>query len=764
MFRKLFIYVALLLVDGVYGQELKVIKELSSKTDDIFARTHPVYVGYGEEKQLCAAIKVALILPEVKFADTFFKQQTEGSNGEYVVYVAPGCKKLKVMGGSFLPLEYHFPSPVESGNTYQLVLGLPDSNESLIRLSVNVKTAQIDIAGQHYETENGFFEVRIPRGEYDYTVSTNATGFDSVSGHIIVDDIFKSERVVLPTINSFKLTINADDGSRIVVDGVTQQKLGSQILTIPAGLHTVESFMGDDDRWTKRLTVDLTKDNAMADMSMRGNLRITYPTNALFELTPLNNALSPTKKSFKTGEIISLLGEYDIKVIKKNYTENHANVTIPPNADVDNFRVEVVSNGDNYFYGINGTKQDYQKAFKEYEKMAKKGDDLAQYKLAFCYDNGYGVMKDLSKAISFYKMASEAGQSKATYELARLTDNQEERASYYLMAADQGNLLSMKIAGDYFIQIKAYSDALKYYLMAAKTNISETNNSETETQAACFAAIGEMYFQGKGVERDLEMARSFFNQGVAMDNPLANERLIDYVYFGYNGKPDKASAISHYKHLGDSLTDKAKLRVALYEYDHQAFTEANTYFSKLFNSDVQFPEDIGEIFYRMGEKMYNVDKPAAFYYYNTAKKNGIIKPRQMIRLGYMYLNGQGTGIDYDLAKEAFEKASLLNDQEGTCMLGYMYERGRGVSRVDKEKAIQLYLKAGKAGYMKAYNNLGTLYANLKDMDKAVYYWELAANANNQLAIGNLITFYKNRKNKEKEDYWRNLQKQKKSTK
>ena len=67
MLRKLFIYIALLLVNGIYGQELRVIKELSPKTDDIFARTHPVYVGYGDEKQLCAAIKVALILPEASF-------------------------------------------------------------------------------------------------------------------------------------------------------------------------------------------------------------------------------------------------------------------------------------------------------------------------------------------------------------------------------------------------------------------------------------------------------------------------------------------------------------------------------------------------------------------------------------------------------------------------------------------------------------------------------------------------------------------------
>jgi TPR repeat protein len=55
--------------------------------------------------------------------------------------------------------------------------------------------------------------------------------------------------------------------------------------------------------------------------------------------------------------------------------------------------------------------------------------------------------------------------------------------------------------------------------------------------------------------------------------------------------------------------------------------------------------------------------------------------------------------------------------------------------------------------MKAYNNLGTVYAKLKNMEKAAYYWEFAAKSGIQPAIRNLINYYKKRDNAKKVDEW-----------
>ncbi len=739
------------------AQEIKVVKDLTARQTDVYARTHQVYVGEGDDKQLCAAIKVALVLPEVKFGGSFFKQQSGGTNGEYIVYVAPGCKKLKVMTSSFLPMEYAFPFPVEAGVTYEMTIGIPESSESLLRLKVNVKDAKMQINGKEYVTENANFEIRIPKGQYDYTISTDSPGFTAVSGKINIDDIFHTQKIDLPTIKRYKLTINADANSRIVLDGTTQTERGSQTLTVSAGLHQVEAYMGVDERWSKSLTVDMTNDNAMVDMHMRGNLRIVYPTGSEFELTPLNNALPSAKKTIKSGEQISLLGDYAIKAKKKYYVDSYANVTIAPNANIDNFKIEVTSNGDNYFYGINGVQQDYEKAFKQYKKMAKRDDDIAQYKLALCYDKGYGTEKNMDEARIYYKKASDAGHGDATYELASITTDSELRLEYYQKAAQQGNIMSMKIVGDYFIHQKNYPSALEYYSMAIKDVISQKETSISHIQGDCLAAIGEIYYFGWGTKRDLDMAQEYYTRAATIDNALANERLIDYTYYGYKGIPDKPLAIKHYKELGDSLSDEGALKVALFEYNNMDYSEANRYFTKIMNSEIALPDDIGEIFYMMGDKVYREDVPAAFYYYSTSEKMGVVKTKQMVRLGYMYMNGKGTAVNYDLSKQAFEKASVLNDPEGTSMLGYMYEKGRGVSAVDIDMAKELYTKAGKSGYMKAYNNLGTLYARQRDMDKAVYYWELAGKAKVKGAIKNLITYYSKRNNTEKVNYWKKLQ-------
>jgi hypothetical protein len=755
MKKGIFTFLTFLMSVAIYGQEFKVIEELTLRGMDTYARTHQVFVGEGDERQLCAVIKVSLILPEVKFGGNFFKQQSEGKNGEYIVYVAPGCKKLKVMSDSFIPLEYLFPSPVESGRTYQLVLGLPESSESLVRIRVNVKNAVFDIGGQHFETDNGHFEIRIPKGKYEYHVSTNAPGFNDLTDEIEIDDIFKQVSVNLTTTKIFKLTVNADDDSRITIDGEEQKKRGSQILDVPAGLHTIEAFMGIDERWTKRVTVDMTKENAKADMTIRGNLRIIYPSNSEFEIIPVNNALLPSKKSIKTGEVISLLGDYNIKVKKKNYSEAIAFVSINPNTEVDNFKITVSSIGDNYFYGINGEKQDYKKAFKEYLKMAKKGDDIAQFKLAYCYDNGYGTFRDLAQAKSYYLLASNAGHSEASYALATLISDKRERAECYIKAANQGNVPSMKIAGDFFMQKKDYMNARKYYLMAIKANNPRTSESITQAQSDSFYALGEIYYQGLGVTTNYDQAKDYFTNAAGFDNSNAIERLIDYIYFGYNGKSNQALAISNYAKLGDGMSNTAKLRVALYEYERQSYETANTYFLKLIGTDVDYPKEIGEIFYIMGDKTYKKDTSASFYYYSTALNKGCVKPKQLVRLGYMYMNAKGTNMDYYKALECFDKASRLNDPEATCMLGYLYEKGRGVPAADINKAIELYLKSAKGGFIKAYTNLGTLYAGMKDMDKAAYYWEFAGNAGNKTAISNLIKYYGNRKNKEKEEYWTN---------
>lgn len=751
--RIYFFIIALCNIILCYSQELSVIEDLSELPTSAYARTHPVYVGSGEDRQLCAVIRVSMVLPEVKFEGTYFKQQNSGDHGEYIVYVAPGCKKLTVLSSSFFPFDYAFPKPAEEGVTYRLVLGFPENSKSVVRIRTNAKIAHIELAGQSFDTESGHFELRLPKGEYNYVLSSTLPGFEQAEGKIVVDDVYYMERINLKSASQYKLTIQADEKSRILIDGVEQKKKGSFQTDVDAGIHSVEAFTGTDERWNKRIEVDLTKGNATADMSMRGNLRIVYPSNAQFEIIPKNGAFVPSKKTIKTGETISLLGDYDIKVDKKNYEEVLATVTINPNANVDNFKIAVVSKADNYFYGINNTRQDYRKAIKEYEKMASKDDDIAQYKLAQCYENGYGGMKNLDRARTYYQLASAAGHYDATYSLARLTADARQREKLYIQAAQQGSIPSMEIAGNFFLEKKDYDNAKKYFEMGISEGADDLSDQANGIRSNCLLKLGEIYYNAYGVNKDVITARSYYEKSAGLGNVHAYERLADYLYYGYNGKVDKNEAINQYLKLGDSLSTDGMLKVGMFYYEKQEYADAHKYLSTLISKNVDLPTEMGEVFYRMGGEMYNKDIQASYTYYIKALGYGVVKPRQMVRLGYMYLNGKGTDVDYDKAKVCFEKAFELKDNEATCMLGYMHETGKGCIK-DIKRAIQLYEIAGRNGYMRAYNNLGSLYAASKDMDKAEHYWELAGKAGNTTAINNLIKFYKNRHNSNKEGFWK----------
>jgi len=58
--------------------------------------------------------------------------------------------------------------------------------------------------------------------------------------------------------------------------------------------------------------------------------------------------------------------------------------------------------------------------FEFQQKMAKKGDPLAQYKLAYMYENGQGTEKNLDQAVAWYKKSEKKRYAPATMRLTYL--------------------------------------------------------------------------------------------------------------------------------------------------------------------------------------------------------------------------------------------------------------------------------------------------------------------------------------------------------
>ena len=115
------------------------------------------------------------------------------------------------------------------------------------------------------------------------------------------------------------------------------------------------------------------------------------------------------------------------------------------------------------------------------------------------------------------------------------------------------------------------------------------------------------------------------------------------------------------------------------------------------------------------------------------------------RLGVMYGNGDGVGLDHQQARAWFEKAIAQGHQNAMITLAWMYASGTGVE-TDESRARDLYLEAARCGSAKAQYLVATMYrfaqyGIAKDMRLAVEWYVKAADQGMptaQLALGKLL--------------------------
>jgi len=140
---------------------------------------------------------------------------------------------------------------------------------------------------------------------------------------------------------------------------------------------------------------------------------------------------------------------------------------------------------------------------------------------------------------------------------------------------------------------------------------------------------------------------------------------------------------------------------------------------------------------------FNPDQLRAEAAVRKAAKAG--NAEAQFRLGVMYGNGDGVGLDYQQARAWFEKAAAQGHENALITLAWMYANGTGVD-ADEGRARELYLEAAARGSAKAQYVVGTMYRFAqygvkKDVAKAVACYLKAADqgmATAQFALGRML--------------------------
>ena len=761
----------------VYAQEI-IMKDFFEKSTDIQARTRPKTDRNGNP---CALIKV--VIPALEGASfTGMVIDAEYTPGEYWVYVPEGTKKILLKHPNFLPKEIIFNGPVKGKCTYQVTLELPynKSNITMVHFRTNVLKATLNIKGETFNTENGEFYVKMEPGEYAYKMSTDIPGFTFIEGSVNVSGNNYVEEIPfinLQTEEVRTLSIQTEKNVSLKLDGKLISESGNKSIRVPAGLHVIEATNG---QLSYKDSVDLTYRDRTVDMSLHGTLVVVSPKNAEFTIKPLAGAAKPSKTKFKSGESVYLLGDYSITAKKKGYKETVVTVTVGAKNVIDNFTVSLFSKGDEYAYGLNGRSIDKIKAVKEYTKLSKANDDVAIYKLAECYSKGEGTPKSLPTAVAFWHKAAELGNLSAMARLREYDPQNSKTYNYAMLLAQYDDVESEFYLGQMLKDRQSYIESAKWfekadkhghptakhelgsvYFLLGKSLVEKRDyvgavtwfvKADLQGYSIAKHELGNIYSIPNSVISNPAKAFEYYTASMKEGNKQSIKNVADCYYNGFGTEFDKEKAIELYESLS-SVENDVKLMLAIYYYSQGAakYDSATKWFFKLPADYSDYPEGIGDVFYRMGKHKWNEDvkqhiqismRANAAHLFELALDNGCTNKREICKcLGTYYKSMQ----QYENAFKYFYVAMEEGDSDATFEVAYSYETGKGV-RMNNAEAQKFYVKAGNKGNGRAVTRLGYMYSTGKGVQKnfkeAERLWKLAESMGDKTASKYLEQYYR----------------------
>ncbi|QKJ50254.1 sel1 repeat family protein [Proteus vulgaris] len=172
-----------------------------------------------------------------------------------------------------------------------------------------------------------------------------------------------------------------------------------------------------------------------------------------------------------------------------------------------------------------------EKNFSACEILAKQGDDKAFLILGRFYETGTGIEKNIEKAEQIYRHLADKNDPDGFNQLAMLKEDQgkkQEAILLYQRAIELGSSSANYNLGILYKYNNNYKKAKEMFERA----ITDDNSGKA------MMSLGDLYFDGFGVEKNMELAEHWYKAAIQADHYLAITRL--GILYGNLEKYDEA--------------------------------------------------------------------------------------------------------------------------------------------------------------------------------------------------------------------------------
>ena len=340
-------------------------------------------------------------------------------------------------------------------------------------------------------------------------------------------------------------------------------------------------------------------------------------------------------------------------------------------------------------------------------KQAEAGNVDAQYSVGIRFLKGDSVKKNSSSAVKWLRKAAEQDHAGAQYQLGILY-----RDGAGVSKSETEAIKWLRLASSWGIN-KAQHDLdalIRKQLLASKEAF--TANPELASPDSQFA-LGIMYVDGKGVDKDPNTAAQWFLKAARQNHAEAQYRLGEMYKNGIGVDSDtKEAKLWLTKAAGSGLVKASKVledilraeeqRILAKELQNLKNSPIYPYLLNATTGDVDAKFQVG-IMYIKGEDAPRDVHEGVRWLQSAANSNHLAA---QVELGKLYFNGaQLIEKDYLVALKWFEKAADNGEADAQYHLGTMYRNGLGVRRSNAE-AVKWFRLAAKQGHKSARNQLG----------------------------------------------------------